>query len=119
LDHDGIHAGTHRLADLAYHGIDLTLIHEERRQDLAERVELGIDGRRELLVTDWGQVHLQRRLVYEPVEAPVDINECTGVFQALDAPSQLSHTPPSGCASNLLHSGPEAHGLTVLPRFLQ
>src|SRR4029450_9436866 len=33
LDHDGTHAGTHRLADLAYHGIDLTLIHEERRQD--------------------------------------------------------------------------------------
>jgi hypothetical protein len=92
---------------------------EGHRQGLAERVEPGIDGRRELLVTGEGQVHLKRRLVQDTVEAPVEINERPGRFQALDAPSQLSHTSPC-CASNLLlHSGPEGHGLTVLPRFRQ
>jgi hypothetical protein len=82
-------------------------------------MEPGINVRLELLVTDWGQVHLKRRLVHEPVDAQVDINACAGRFQALEAPSQLSPTPPSCCASNLLRSGPEDHGLTGLPRFLQ
>jgi hypothetical protein len=92
--------------------------------DIADRLSLyrhpGINVRLALLVTGCGQVHLKRRLVYEPVDAQVDINECAGRFQALEAPSQLSHTPPSCCASNLLRrSGPEDHGLTGLPRFRQ
>jgi hypothetical protein len=120
LVHDGIHAGTHRLADLAYHGIDLGLTREERRHGLPQRVEPGIDGRGELLMTGCGQVHLQRRLVYETIKALVDIDERTGAFQALNTPSQLSHTPLSCCASTLLlHSGPSDHELTGLPRFLQ
>jgi hypothetical protein len=58
--------------------------------------------------------------VQDTGEAPVEIDECAGGFQALDAPSQLSHTPLSYCASHLLrHSGPEAHRLTGLPRFRQ
>ena len=81
------------------------------RHGLPQRVELGINVRLELLVTGCGQVHLQRRLVHEPVDAQVDINECAGRFQALEAPSQLSHTPPL-----LLRSGPEDHRLTGLPR---
>ena len=39
-------------------------------------------------------------------------------FQALEAPSQLSHALLL-LRFNLLRSGPEDHGLTVLPRFLQ
>jgi hypothetical protein len=118
--HDSIYNSAHGLADLAYHRIDLALMREGRRQGLAQRVKPGINVRLELLVTGCGQVHLKRRLVHETIEAPVDINECAGGFQALDAPSQRSHTPPSCCASNLLpHSGPAAHGLTGLPRFLQ
>jgi hypothetical protein len=83
-------------------------------------VEPGINVRLALLVTGCGQVHLKRRLVHEPVDAPVDINEGAGGFQALEAPSQLSHTPSCCCASTLLRrSGPEAHSLTGLPRFRQ
>ena len=63
-----VHDGVHRLADLAYYGIDLALICEVRRQDLAQRVEPGIDGRHELLATDRRQVDLQRRLVQDTVE---------------------------------------------------
>jgi len=72
----------------------LPLMCKERGQDLAERVEPGIDSRGELLMTGCGQVHLQRRLLHKTLEAPVESNECAGRFQALDAPSQLSHTPP-------------------------
>jgi hypothetical protein len=117
--HDSIHNAAHCLADLAYHRIHLALIRKERRQGLAQHVEPGIDSRCEALVTGEGQVHLQRRLVHEPVDAPVEIDKRAGGFQALEAPSQLSHTPFSCCVSTLLHSGPEAHGLTGLPRFLQ
>jgi hypothetical protein len=74
LVHDGIHAGTHRLADLGDHGLDLALMGQGRPQGLAEPVEPGIDGRRELLATGRGQVDLERCLVHEPVKTPVEIN---------------------------------------------
>ena len=52
--------------------------------------------------------------------AMIHTDERRGGLQALDAPSQLSHTLLSCCASTLLRrSGPEAHGLTVPPRFGQ
>jgi hypothetical protein len=74
--------------------------------DTMIEAEPGIDGRGELLVMERGQGDLQRRLVQDTGEAPVEIDERTGVFHALDAPSQLSHTPSCCCASNLLRSGP-------------
>jgi hypothetical protein len=90
------------------------------RHGLPQRVESGINVSLELLVTGCGQVHLKRRIVHEPVDAQVDINECAGGFQALDTPRQLSHTPFSCCAATLLRrSGPEVYGLTGLPRFRQ
>jgi hypothetical protein len=98
--HDGVHDAAHGLADLAYHGIDLALMREGGRQDLPQRVEPGIDGRGELLMTGYRQVHLQRRLVDKTIQAPVDIDERTGAFQALNAPHQLSHTPPCYCAQD-------------------
>jgi hypothetical protein len=78
--HDGIHDPAHGLADLAYHGIHLALIREGHGQGLAERVESDIDGRGELLMTGYRQVHLQRRLVDKTIKAPVDIDECAGRF---------------------------------------
>jgi hypothetical protein len=118
--HDCVYDGTHRLADLAHHRLDLALMREGRRHGLAQPVEPGIHSRGELLVTERGQVDLDCCLVHEPVNAAVEIHECAGGFQALEAPSQLSHTPSCCCASNLLRrSGPSDHGLTGLPRFLQ
>jgi hypothetical protein len=117
--HDGIHDGPHRLADLVHHRLDLAFMREGRRHGLPQRVEPGINVRLALLVTGCGQVHLKRRLVHEPVDAQVDINACAGRCQAMEAPSQLSHTPSCCCASNLLRSGPSDHRLTGLPCFLQ